>query len=457
MFKKSRRELLKSAAIITGGTTILASGVGALIGSKDSNATESPLGMVNTAKADGFIVPGEFEEQKAVWLGWPTFQWYTGPALDTKVPIANIIQVLIKENITVQLMCTDLSGELLIKAWFLENGYSIGENTYLNYVHIEQVDIWQRDFGPIFLKNRDTNETAITGFSQNQWGYSTTDAPTSIAMSQVPPNVSSLEEFVTDNYYSLSLVSEGGDRISNGLGTLIVCREVEFGRNPNLSEEEITTSLENALGVTNIIWLDTGVYEDPLAFWGPLPYVASDNETIYLYGPQSVGGHMDECVRFANATDIVLSMPTAEEAARDPIHSANYARLHQARRILTAATDQGGNSFNIIELPVPDVEYIEVQPDQDMYKYLESYSYPSSVPVFPNGQPIYVVMAASYANYLVTNNTIIAPAYNNAEKNIQAKSVLNLAYPNHTVIQIDASALNYAGGGIHCVTQHQPV
>ncbi|AQS39051.1 peptidylarginine deiminase-like enzyme [Shewanella psychrophila] len=456
MFKQSRRDLLKSAAVITGGTTLFASGLSSLVISGSAQAAKSLSDTEKSPNSDGFIIPGEFEKQKAVWLGWPTFQWYTDPKLDTKFAIANIIQALVQESVTVQLMCTNLAGELAIKAWFKDQDYEIDSSRFLNYVYVDQVDIWQRDFGPVFLKNRKTGKTAISGFTQNQWGYSTTEDATSVAMTKLPFEVSKLEEFSANEYYQTSLVSEGGDRIPNGKGTLIVCRDVEFDRNPNLSEDEITAKLESALGVTNVIWLNSGVYEDPLAFWGPLPYAVSATETLFLYGPQTVGGHTDECARFANETDIILTMPTAEEAASDPIHGVNYARLQHAHRTLSAAKDQDGNPFNIIELPVPDLEYIEVQPDQDMYKYLESYTYPTHAVAFPKGKPIQVVKAASYANYLVTNNTIIAPSYNSPKKDAEAKRVLSQAYPKHKVVQIDADALNYAGGGIHCVTQHQP-
>ena len=81
---------------------------------------------------------------------------------------------------------------------------------------------------------------------------------------------------------------------------------------------------------------------------------------------------------------------------------------------------------------------------------------PPTCRAFPHGRPIHVVKAASYANYLVTNGLVIAPAYGNAEKDDAAAATLEAAYPGRTVVQIDPSAINFAGGGIHCCTAEQP-
>ena len=68
-----------------------------------------------------------------------------------------------------------------------------------------------------------------------------------------------------------------------------------------------------------------------------------------------------------------------------------------------------------------------------------------------------MVKAASYANYLVTNGLVIAAKYGNHEKDAAAAAALKAAYRGRTVVQIDPSALNYVGGGIHCCTQQQPM
>ena len=147
---------------------------------------------------------------------------------------------------------------------------------------------------------------------------------------------------------------------------------------------------------------------------------------------------------------------TADEAARDPLAALHYAGATAIARTLRQAADQCGKPFAVVQLPVPEVEYRAVEPGEPMYQWLAELDYPAGVPAFPNGRPIHVVKAASYANYLATNGLVIAPGYGNAEKDDAAAAALEAAYPGRTVVQIDPSAINFAGGGIHCCTAEQP-
>lgn len=157
---------------------------------------------------DTYLMPAEFEPQSAIWMGWPKFQWYEDSSLDTRTPLAQIIRALSDHEVSVQIMCTDEQGELDAKTWLQSHGYDITQ--YMKFPHIDQVDIWMRDFGPIFVRN-DSNQLGISGFLQNQWGYSTTTDPTSRAMTAVPSLVRNYLRI--ERFHSASVVSEGGDRI----------------------------------------------------------------------------------------------------------------------------------------------------------------------------------------------------------------------------------------------------
>lgn len=349
-------------------------------------------------------------------------------------------------------MCKDAKGESAAKNWLTQAGYKI--TPYMKFVHINQVDIWTRDFGPIFLLN-DANELGMASFQQNQWGYSTTTDPVSKAMAAVPGLVA--EYLGIQNNFPVSIVSEGGDRIVNGKGVLFVNRAVEFQRNPQHSQAELEEIFTHTLGVNKIIWFNNGVREDLHADWGPIPYNDVTGKSILLYGPQTTGGHLDEFIRFASPNKVILAKVSEEDAAYDTIAAVNYARLEEAYRILSSATDQNGNPFEIVRIPVPDIEYMQINSDQAMYKYLAELKYPPDIPQFPTNEPIYVVKSSSYANYLVTNGVVIAPKYGNVAKDNAVVNAFSDAYDSRNVIQIDPSAINYAGGGIHCSTQQQPV
>ena len=401
-----------------------------------------------------YIMPGEFEPQSAVWLGWPTFQWFKDPQLDTRQVIAQIAVTLSDHQIKSCIMCTNEQGISDAQNWMRQNDYPI--TSYMDFLPIPQVDIWVRDYGPIFLKDRSTNRLAIASYTQNQWGYSTTTDPISMQMTALPGLVAKF--LGIDTVLSTAIVSEGGDRIQNGQGVLLLDRAVEFQRNPDATREELEAAYKATLGATKFIWLNAGVREDLHADWGPIPYTDADGTTIYLYGPQTTGGHMDEFCRFASATRIILAQVTGKEAANDPIAAVNYARLEETYRILSAETDLDGNPFEIVRIPTPDIDYRLIQPDEPMYSnFLAKLDYPDDVPPFPKGEPVQIVKSSSYANYLASNGLIIAPKYGNQTKDDMALDALKTAFPGRDVVQIDPSPLNYAGGGIHCSTQQQPV
>lgn len=55
--------------------------------------------------------------------------------------------------------------------------------------------------------------------------------------------------------------------------------------------------------------------------------------------------------------------------------------------------------------------------------------------------------AAGYVNFYVCNHAVIAPQFGDARD----------AFPSRDVIQLDIDAIAAGGGGIHCITQQQPV
>jgi agmatine deiminase len=62
---------------------------------------------------------------------------------------------------------------------------------------------------------------------------------------------------------------------------------------------------------------------------------------------------------------------------------------------------------------------------------------------------------ASYLNYLITNDIVLAPAFGNIN-DVPAQALLAKCFPEHRVIPIPVVSLTAEGGAIHCVTQQQP-
>lgn len=400
-----------------------------------------------------YVMPGEFEPQSAVWLGWPTFQLFSDPALDTRPSLGTIAKTLSDYEVKTNIMCGTTEGVMDAQHWLTENGFPI--SSLMNFLAIDQVDIWVRDYGPIFLIDRSSEKRAIAGYRQNQWGYSTPTDPVSERMTKLPRAV--FDYLNLDDFLSTEIISEGGDRIQNGQGVVLVDRAVEFGRNPDLSQDDLEAAYKSTLGATKIIWLNSGVREDLHTDWGPIPYPDSSGDTILLYGPQTTGGHLDEFCRFFSSNQMLLAQVSEQEAATDPIAAVNYTILADAYRVLSNSTDQDGNPFEIRRIPTPSVQYRLIQPTEAMYsQFLAKLKYSGDAPVFPDGKPVYIVRSSSYANFLVTNGLVIVPKYGDSDKDSEAHQALSEAFLNRDIVQIDPTPINYAGGGIHCITQQQP-
>jgi agmatine deiminase len=134
--------------------------------------------------------------------------------------------------------------------------------------------------------------------------------------------------------------------------------------------------------------------------------------------------------------------------------------------ILQNATDINGKPFNIIKAPMPrpietPLTIVEKwSPDnwENRKMELESIEKGHQLVV---GDTIHAVAASGYLNFLITNGLVITATYSqygSADRDEVIKEILQKAFPNRKVVMIDALALNgiFGGGGIHCVTMHEP-
>ena len=61
----------------------------------------------------------------------------------------------------------------------------------------------------------------------------------------------------------------------------------------------------------------------------------------------------------------------------------------------------------------------------------------------------------SYINHLVVNGGVIACGFDDPHDAL-ARDILSSVYPGRRVVTVDARPIFARGGGIHCITQHQP-
>jgi agmatine deiminase len=162
-----------------------------------------------------------------------------------------------------------------------------------------------------------------------------------------------------------------------------------------LTREDIEKYLKDHLDITHFVWLKYGICGD------------------------DTDGHIDDLARFVNPTTIVCAY---EENPDDQ----NHAALKGNYEILKTATDQDGNKFNIIKLPMPG----NIMGDECM-------------------------LPASYTNFYIGNTKILMPTFNHKNDQV-ASAILQKLFPNRKVVGIDCSDLVNGYGTIHCISQQQP-
>jgi len=197
--------------------------------------------------------------------------------------------------------------------------------------------------------------------------------------------------------FSAPLILEGGAIHTDGEGTLLTTESCLFKRNPHLNRQEIEKILRDYLGISKIIWLGQGLQDDETA------------------------GHVDNLACFVRPSTVV-ALSTSDS------QDSNYAALQDNLHRLRSATDAKGHSLEIIEIQQPARK-------EDFQG---------------------IRLAQSYINFYIANGGIIMPTFGDPVDQ-PAIEILSRVFPKHRVCPMPAQDLIYGGGGIHCITQQQPI
>lgn len=278
--------------------------------------TEKVLPTCKTPRELGYRMPAEWEKHDAIWLSWPhdptTFPDRVEKAEETYVQIVKNIH----ENEYVNLFVKDDAMQEKVTDLFKKKGINLER---VRFFQFDYADVWFRDYGPIFVLNRD-GELAMVHWIFNSWGEK---YPELLKDSQIPQVINSKWGL---SCFRPRIVLEGGSIDVNGKGTLLTTEQclLNKNRNPHLSKDEIEKILKDHFGVRHIIWLKEGIIGD------------------------DTDGHIDDLARFVNPTTIVCAY---EEDEKDE----NHALLKENYELLLNSVDQNGNKLNIVKLPMPGV------------------------------------------------------------------------------------------------------
>jgi agmatine deiminase len=398
----------------------------------------APLLLTSLLAVPAPQAAAEFDPQRAVWMSWPTYEHKKGVSVE-RTTIAIVRELL--RNVNVEMLVPSDRVAARVRRLFPSKRLSLRKLDYS--------EIWMRDFGPSFLT--DGQRKTVLDFGFNYWGYETPDQPSSRQHGAIDRSIAKSLRVATR---TAGLIGEGGDREANGDGVAMLCEAVERQRNPGLTLAQIDEKVRTVLGVQKVIWLKQGVVEDGLFFAGPIA------GNVYL--PATTGGHMDNIARFADRRTIVAAEVTAAEAAQNPIAKENRRRLEANYQVLAAATDAHGQKFRIVRMPAPDLHLETMGPGDPMYDFLADVKY-RPAHRFPKGKPVKFAHAASYLNFLITNGLVLTsklyrPGAPLALKRKDAESlaILRKLFPGRRAVAIPTRSINLGGGGIHCITAHEP-
>jgi agmatine deiminase len=403
-----------------------------------------------------YYFPGDWEPQGAIWFGWPTYENVAG--VSSEELHAEMIRAIVPH--THVHMAAQSEAEIeRIRGFLGERGITEEELAQdVSFHVIPHNDLWLRDTGGVFMQPvSGKGKQQVIDFNFNTWGFGFLAAgdEASVAAELLDESVDrGIASALSLPTVKTELYAEGGAFSSNGKGTILAPERVMKQRNPEASLEEMEAELLRVFGADKVIWLPGYAGTDRSPVDGP--YLI-DGQPVY--SALAVGGHLDEVARFVSEDTVLIPVaPSEAEAAASPIVAQSRDTILAQRAILATATTADGKPIRIKDFVDPTPMFQQMTAGDGVYDFytLMDMSLIGQPNVDPTA-PINVLWAASYMNYVVTNEVVLVPKY--ADENpdavaqdAAAKAALESAFPGRTVVQINPKAFNVGGGGMHCVT-----
>ncbi|TPW71684.1 agmatine/peptidylarginine deiminase [Schumannella sp. 10F1B-5-1] len=260
-------------------------------------------------------------------------------------------------------------------------------------------EFWMRDFGPTFVLDPERPgvlgavDWVFNGWGANEWAE----------WEKADRIARFIAESVSAELVDSDLVNEGGGIHVDGEGTVLLTETVQLDprRNPHATRASVEAEMARTIGATAPIWLPRGLTRD--------------------YDHFGTNGHVDIVATIPSPGRLLLH---EQRDAAHPDHGVSGV----LRALLSEQRDAAGRRFEIVDLPAPATTH-----DTDG------------------------LVDWSYVNHYVVNGGVIACGFGEAKADADARAILADAYPGREVVTVDARPIFARGGGIHCITQQQPL
>jgi len=358
--------------------------------------------LTTTPAADGFWMPGEFEPHTGCWMLWPerSDNWREAarPAQHSFVAVATAIASFEPVSVGASASHYETARSML--------------PPNIRVIELAHDDSWMRDVGPTFVVNGRGGVRGVD-WHFNAWGglngglYFPWDQDDLVARKVL--------EIERCDRYRAPIINEGGALHVDGEGTVLVTEEclLNANRNPTLSREQIEAELRAHLGVSQVIWLGKGVFND------------------------ETDGHIDNLACFVRPGEVVLGWTDNKRDVQRAISLDAWERLNDAR-------DSRGRRLKVHKLPMPRPLTITAK---------EAAGVVSREGTKP--RPAGDRLAGSYVNFYIANGGIVMPLLDPHTDKLAVAKVKRL-FPDRKVIGVPAREVLLGGGNIHCITQQVP-
>ena len=262
-------------------------------------------------------------------------------------------------------------------------------------VEAELDDAWMRDIGPTFVHD------GAGGIAAVDWVFTGWGRQSWASWEKDARIGRRVAELAGVPVVASELANEGGGIHVDGRGTVLATRTVQLdpGRNPGITAAEVEAEFNRTIGAETTVWLPRGLTRDSERF--------------------GTRGHVD-IVATLTAPGRMLLHAQPDESHPDA------AVMREIRAALDTSQDAEGRAFEITELPAPRT----LRDAEGAVDW-------------------------SYVNHSLVNGGVVACSFDDPN-DAQAIELLRAAYPGREVVTVDARPLFDRGGGIHCITQHQP-
>lgn len=288
--------------------------------------------------------PAEWERHSCTWIAWPHNDSTFPPPIIWKVEETYCEMVYeLSRGEVVKILVNDGKEADHVTVMLEQVGVRLSSVELLT---VPTVDVWVRDYAPLFAKSESRGLLAAVKWRFNTWGMKYPELALDDSAGREILRLSGAKPFYRP------YVVEGGAIEVSGDGILMTTKSclLDPARNPGVTREEMEMELRRYLGAKRVLWFDEGLVGD------------------------DTDGHVDVFCRFTSPSTVVL----AEERGE----GVNRRILERAYKRLAGFREETGLELETLRAPCPPM--IQVLDQRILASYLNFYIGNESVlvPVF---------------------------------------------------------------------------